>query len=148
MEDLTRAFFREFLIQNRFGKTYEAFESEDVRSKVKIPKATLIRSLCMEHLISQNKRLDKPFKSLAEILISYLKNKYAGRQKENQSEKIDSDMGTNFAKPDLTPEMQSKENFMEVAPKVKEVQQPARKSTEEEEFVPSRITAMKRLTKK
>jgi len=65
VEDLTRAFFREFLIQNRFGKTYEAFESEDVRSKVKIPKATLIRSLCMEYLISHNKRMDKPFKSLA-----------------------------------------------------------------------------------
>ena len=47
VEDLTRAFFREFLIQNRFGKTYEAFEYEDVRSKAKIPKAILIKQLCM-----------------------------------------------------------------------------------------------------
>ena len=83
VEDLTRAFFREFLIQNRFGKTYETFESEDIRSNVKIPKATLIKTLCMEHLLSANKKLDKPLKSLAEILVGYLKNKFISKQKEN-----------------------------------------------------------------
>lgn len=88
VEDLARAFFREFLIQNRFSKTYEAFENEDVRSKQKIPKASLIKHLCMEHLIGQNKKMDKPYKSLSEILIHYLKGKYLSRQKENQNDKF------------------------------------------------------------
>ena len=66
----------------------------------------------MEYLIAQNKKLDKAFKSLAEILISYLKNKYAGRQKENHLEKVDSEAGNILSKPDITPEIRSKENWV------------------------------------
>lgn len=88
VEDIARAFFRQFLIQNRFSKTYQAFESEDLRSKQKIPKASLIKHLCMDHLVGINKKMEKPYKSLAEILINYLKGKYLQRQKENQNDKF------------------------------------------------------------
>lgn len=42
----------------------------------------------MDHLVGINKKMEKPYKSLAEILINYLKGKYLQRQKENQNDKF------------------------------------------------------------
>ena len=99
----------------------------------------------MEHLIGQNKKLEKPFKSLAEILVAYLKNKYSSKQKENQLDKPTTDAVSNFDKPDLTPEIYGKDSPAEPVAQVQALQS---KPSVEDEALPSRVTAMRRLNKK
>ena len=41
----------------------------------------------MEYLVSTNKKSETPLKSLLEILVSYLKNKYLSKKDEGSKEK-------------------------------------------------------------
>lgn len=66
--------------------TLNTFESEDKRKYKKISKATLIKMLSMNNLVFYNKNADRPYKSLLEILVAYLKDKFKGKVLGNNDE--------------------------------------------------------------
>ena len=69
------------MIQNNFPQTLQTFEHEDKELKKKISKSVLIKILSMNNLVYFNKQSEKPFKSLLEVLVHYLKNKFEAKLK-------------------------------------------------------------------
>lgn len=56
-EDLTRTLVREYLYQHNMFKTLNCFEIEDKENSKKINKSTVIKMLCINNLVVNNKKL-------------------------------------------------------------------------------------------
>lgn len=78
--DLAKVLVREYLYENKFFKTFEAFEGENPRGKNKISRNLIIKNLCLEYLVVSNKKSSNPLKSLLDMLVEYLKNKYVAKK--------------------------------------------------------------------
>ena len=64
VEDISKAVIREYLYQNKLFKTYETLEKEDSKPTGKITKSSIVKNLCLEHLVCANKKSGQPLKSL------------------------------------------------------------------------------------
>lgn len=64
------------MLQHELTESYKVFEWEDKKNEKKISKSILIKLLSMNNLVFVNKNSAKPLKSLMEILVSYLKDKF------------------------------------------------------------------------
>lgn len=62
-------------------KTLNCFEAEDKENTKKIVKSTVIKMLCINNLVVNNKKIDKEkqCKSLLTLLVQYLRGKFVDR---------------------------------------------------------------------